>query len=345
MKESIFFASIRAFFVSLFAILGIFFAFFPIIYLLSYTSTSLPAEAETVYTPEIVANAEGKRKALASDAPVILKININGVIGLDHISMANVRQQLLESRENTLKNNRVKGIMLYMNTPGGTVVDADGIYHALKAYKEQYKVPIYAYVDGLCASGGMYIAMAANEIYSSDVSMIGSIGVLSPPFFNVSKLIKDWGIEALTLTAGKDKDELNPFRPWKPDESENIQELIKYYYGIFVDTVASNRPEVSKEKLINDYGAKVFNPVQAQEIGYITAAGKSYNDALKKLVKAVGIEDDFYQVIELKKESWYTSLFSKDTLSLFKGQVTHSLQLPQELDPRLMNQFLYLYRP
>lgn len=65
--------------------------------------------------------------------------------------------------------------LVYINTPGGTVVDADGIYRALLEYKTKYDVPIYAYIDGLCASGGMYVALAADKIFASDVSLIGSV--------------------------------------------------------------------------------------------------------------------------------------------------------------------------
>ncbi|MFI5264393.1 MAG: S49 family peptidase, partial [Candidatus Kapaibacterium sp.] len=93
----------------------------------------------------------------------------------------------VESQEGDFKNNRVKGILLYMDTPGGYSTDSDTIYRLLMEYKKQYKVPIYAYVDGLCASGGMYIAITADKIMASDTSLIGSIGVIAPTFMNFTK--------------------------------------------------------------------------------------------------------------------------------------------------------------
>jgi len=293
MRDSIFLSSIRAFFVALFSVAGITFGFFPILILIGLFSDTTSSTPTATFTPEIVANAEGKRKVLSGSAPVILKLNIDGVIGIAPLDSDTMRSQLVESREDQLKDNRVKAILLHINSPGGTVVDADGIYRALKAYKEQYKVPVYAYIDGLCASGGMYIAMSADKIYASDASIIGSIGVLSPSFLNFSQLMDKIGIQALTLTAGKGKDELNPLRPWKPGEQDNIQSIIDYYYQQFVDIVVQNRPEVIKEKLINDYGAKIFNPIQAKEIGFINAAGYSLNMTIKDLLKEIGIEDDF----------------------------------------------------
>ena len=102
-----------------------------------------------------------------------------------------MRKMLTESREGTFKDDRVKAILLDINSPGEHGHYANGMYRALKEYKQKYKVPIIAYVDGLCASGGMYVAAAADEVYASDVSLIGSIGVITPSFFNVYKALKN----------------------------------------------------------------------------------------------------------------------------------------------------------
>lgn len=347
MRESIFFSAIRAFFIALFAMVGICFGFILLIILvgvLAAGSSATTTELEMTYTPEIVANADGVRKSLSKESPVILKLNVVGVIGADPLTTDAVRRQLEESREGSLKNNRVKAILLNINSPGGTVVDSDGIYRAIKEYKERYKVPVYAYVDGLCASGGMYVASAADKVFASDVSIIGSIGVLSPAFFNFTQLMEKIGVQALTLTAGKGKDELNPLRPWVPGEQDTLQHLIDYYYSQFVDIVTANRPNLDKKKLVDEYGAKVFNPIQAKEYGYINENGFDYSSSLKLLLKEIAIEDDFYQVVELQKKTWYSELF-KTEWSLLKGKVTHEIRLSPDMHPDLMNQFLYLYRP
>lgn len=342
MRDSIFLSCIRTFFVTLFAMIGISVGLCLFILMIAALSSST-TEPELIFTQEVVANAEGVRKILSKDSPVVLKLNIVGVIGLDDLTMGAVKRQLIESREGDLKNNRVKAVLLYINSPGGTVVDADGIYNAIKTYKEQYKVPVYAYVDGLCASGGMYVACSADHIVSSDSSIIGSIGVISPSFFNVSQLIEKYGVQALTLSAGKGKDNLNPFRSWQKGEQDNIQDLINYYYQHFVNIVSTNRPGVDKEKLISDYGAKVFNPEQAQEIGLVNSVDH-YRATLKELLKKISVEDDYYQVVELQHKTWYSELFSSKN-PLLTGTVTHRIQLTPNLDPALMNQYLYLYNP
>ncbi len=345
MRDSIIFASIRSFFVSLFAVVGIGIGITALVVLVALISTTTNEEQlTTVYSAEILPNAEGVRKTLSKEAPVLLQINMHGVVGADGLTKNAIRQQLIESREGVFDNSRVKGILLHMNTPGGTVDDADAIYRLLKEYKEQYKVPVYAYVDGMCASGGMYIVSAADKIYASDVSLIGSIGVLVPSIINFSQLMDKLGLQSLTLTAGKGKDELNPLRPWKPGEQDSYQSIVNYYYQDFLNIVLAARPKMSKTKLVDEYGAHVFPAAIAQQYGYIDENGKSLSDAKKALLKELGIEGDYYQVLQMENKSWFSDLL-KEQSPWLSGKVTHEIRLPSELPSELMNKFLYLYVP
>jgi protease-4 len=345
MRDSIAYAALRSLAIAFCVMIGIclgLMAFLVIVGALSGNTTD--NQLASVHTEEILPNAQGERKALSKDAPVILQMNIDGIIGTEKLDTKAIRQQLIESREGDYKNGRVKGILLYINTPGGTVVDADGIYRALLEYKKKYKVPIYAYVDGLCASGGMYIAAAADKIFATDTSLIGSVGVIAPAFINVTKLLDKVGIEALTISAGKDKDAMNPLRPWKPGEDQNYRDIIDFYYKHFVNIVTTSRPKVDKNKLIQDYGAKIFPAPYAQESGLIDVGDGSINQAITELTHQAGIEDENYQVIRLENKQWWSSLFSAEN-SIMRGKVVHQLQLTPDLDPAFCNQFLYLYRP
>ncbi len=271
MRDSLFYSSIRSFFVALFGMIGIGFGIIPlfIILIALFSVTGGDQKAKSEYSFEVVPNAVGSRKVLSKDAPVILKLNITSVIGTEKLNMQVVRDQLTESREGIYKKDRVKALLLNINTPGGTVVDSDGIYRAILAYKERYKVPVFAFVDGLCASGGMYVASAADKVYASDVSLIGSVGVLSPSFMNFVGLMEKVGVSALTISAGKGKDDLNPLRKWRPDESDSFRKIIDYFYDHFVNIVVEGRPEVSRSKLVDEYGAKVFPATKAKEIGFV----------------------------------------------------------------------------
>lgn len=345
MRDSILYSALRSLAIAFCAVIGVGLGIvFFLLLVGSLSSTTTEAKLTTVNTEEILPNAEGKREALSKSVPAVLQINIDSIIGTEQLTTRAIRQLLVESREGDFKNDRVKAILLYIDTPGGTVFDADGIYRALVEYKQKYKVPIYAYVDGLCASGGMYVASAADKIFANDTSLIGSVGVIAPTFMNLTKLLDKLGIETLTISAGKDKDAMNPLRPWKPGEDKNYRSIIDYYYNHFVDVVTSNRPNINKEKLVQDYGAQLYPSPEALKYGYIDMDNASLGSAIKELVKNVGIEDNNYQVVKLENKQWWSSLFSGDS-SLSKGTIKHQIQLSPNLDPALHNKYLYLYCP
>ncbi len=345
MRDSIFYSAFRALAVSFCVVIGLFLGFICLTFLLGMLSTGTVEQKLTpTFTEEILPNAKGKRESLASTTPIILQVNIEGIIGTDQLSEETVRNQLIESREGNYKNDRVKGVLVYINTPGGTVTGADGIYRALKEYKQKYQVPIFAYVDGLCASGGMYVALAADKIIATETSLIGSVGVIAPAFVNVTKLLEKIGVDALTISAGKGKDALNPLRPWKPGEEKNYVELIDFFYDHFVNLVANNRKDLSREKLVQEYGAHIFPAPLAQEYGFIDKSGMSLADTLQILADAAGITDDQYQVIRLEHKGWWKTLFSSKT-SLLQGKIEHQLTISPEIDIQFRNQFLYLYTP
>ena len=343
MRDSIFSSAIRAFFVTLLSVLGFFAAFVVLTICLSLIGSKSSTEPTNDYSLTVVADADGKRESFTSQ-PVILKVNISGVIGLDGLDQNHIREMLIESRSGDLKNNLVKAVLLHIQTPGGTVTDADGIYRAIKAYKEKYNVPVYAYVDGMCASGGMYVAAAADKILASDVSIIGSVGVISPSAINVSQLLDKIGVQSLTLSAGIGKDDLNPLRPWKAGEEDNYKNLINYYYNEFVNILTSNRPMLDKTKLVNEYGAKIFPAVQAKELGFIDESGATLSDCIRQVAAKADLKEGEYRVVQLSNENWLTELF-KAKASLMQGTIKHQIVLTPDCDPKIMGQFLYMYKP
>lgn len=344
MGDSLFRSALRAILVACGLVLGV--ALGLVLLMLAFGVFSSQDEDDkvvTTYSHEILPNAEGKRVVLSESAPVILQIDIHGVIGLDELDAPAIRQRLVESREGTLKSDRVKGIFLSIQTPGGTVVDADGIYHALKEYKEKYHVPVYAYVDGLSTSGGVYVSLAADQIYASDVSVIGSVGVIAPTFMNFSKLMEKVGVDALTIYSGKGKDELNPLRPWKENEGAHMKNLMQYYYDHFVALVVQNRPQINRETLINVDGAQIFPAAEALKKGFIDVNGASRETALHALVAASGISGE-YQVIRLDDKNWLKKLLL-GTSALSHGKIEHTISLPSEIPMALRSSYLYYCPP
>jgi protease-4 len=344
-KESIFKAALRSCLKSFGVVIGLFLGFWVImmgVMVLTASSEYLPSKSEVTLMPD----AEGNREMLPENDPAILRIDIAGVIGVGELTGEAIKNLLLDSRESPFGNNRLKGILLYIDTPGGTATDSDNIYRVLLAYKQKYQIPIYAYVDGMCASGGMYIASAADKVYASPSSVIGSVGVVLGPTFNFSQLMEKVGVQSLTLTEGKDKDFLNPFRPWKSDEAAPVKPIVASLYHQFVDIVTAARPRLDKQKLIEVYGAHIFISGTAAELGYIDVADSNYDTALIDLKNQAGIgEKQPYQVIKLSRSRPFLSELTGSGMSLLKGQITHTISLSPEYSPELSGKFLYLYSP
>ncbi len=340
-RESIFSSATRVFFKMFFGLLGLFIAM--LVFAFIYSSFSPSPLLENKTTLSLVPDAEGKRELLPMTDPVILQINIHGIIGDPQKVNAELMQNvLLDSRSGFLANNRVKGILLHFNTPGGTVVDSDDIYRMLNEYKEQYKIPIYGYVDGLCASGGMYIASSADKMFAGPASIIGSVGVVIGPFFNIYDFMGKVGLKARTITAGIDKDEFNPTKLWKEGEGTSIQTITEFMYRRFVDVVTTARPQLDKTKLIQEYGAHVFDCVTAEKLGYVDHAMTSRDMALKELLIAANIESGHhYQVVSLTpKNPWLSEIVSGKS-PLFSGKIEHTFD---SIPRHIREQPCYLYR-
>jgi signal peptide peptidase SppA len=338
-RLSLFALSIRAFFVTICVFLGIGVGI--ILLALMFVSHDHIEQKTEV---RVVADAEGERNSLSYSGPVILQLNIDGVIGLQKLTSARVRNVLVESREGILAGNRVKAILLYIDSPGGTASDSMNIYEMLQEYKKRHDVPIVAYVEGVGASGAMMIAAAADHVVASDSSIVGSVGVVTSSFFNVSEVLKQYNVEALTLTAGKGKDTLNPFRKWSKDEASSIQTIVDYQYDLFVNLMTTNRPRLNKEKLLQDYGAKIFPANLGAEYGFIDEAGYSLSEAIQLAVKAADLEGKEYNVVQLEQRLWTSDLF-QETMPLLRGKVVHQLQLSPEIPAELMNKHLFMYVP
>jgi protease-4 len=190
----------------------------------------------------------------------------------------------------------------------------------------------------------MYIACVADKIYASPSSIIGSVGVRLGPIFNFSGAMEKYGVSSLTLTQGKDKDALNPFRPWGPDEDADLKVIMAALYDRFLTVVTTARPNLDKEKLVNDYGAYIFIAKQAQELGYIDDGDMDYSKSLSALVAAAQIpEHEHYQVVQLiPSHPFFESL----TQSMSPHKLLRSLGLTSPTNnPELSGKVLYLYQP
>lgn len=332
----------KSFFTALFRVIGIGFGIVIIFIVLAVAMKKPPAPQHTT-TATVVPNDKWHQAPLSPTTPTMIKVSINGIIGADHLTLKDIKSQLIDTINGEITIDQVKAVLLYIDSPGGAADDSDGIYRLILEYKKKYKLPVYAHIGGMCASGGMLIACSADKIFASPPSITGSVGVLIPPIFNFSSLMERIGIGSKTITAGKGKDEMNPFRPWTPDEAVPLQAIANNYYQQFINIVSTHRPLLTQESLIQ-LGAQVFPADEALKYGYVDAIVDSIDDTMKLLAQDVGIEKE-YQVVELQTKTWLEDLFDGPSQTLFPHKIQHELSVPGILPPKLQGKVCYIYSP
>ncbi|AAP04879.1 S49 family peptidase [Chlamydia caviae] len=269
-------------------------------------------------------NAKGEIKDLGKEAPIIAVLEMKDVIASSRHT-EKVIQEAIIALDSAPYKGRVKGLIIDMDCPGGEVFEIARVYSTIKFWKQCTKCPVYVFVNGLCASGGYYVACAADKIYSTSSSLIGSVGVLSGPYFNVKEGLSRHGVQSDLLISGKDKAPMNPYTEWTAKDREIRQEIIDYLYGQFVDIVVTNRPLLTKEKLVGVLGARLYSPEKALETGYIDVVNATKQQVLEDLVAACDIENN-YRVIGLGSDGWLKKFMSSAANSpLITGKIQHEL--------------------
>lgn len=171
-------------------------------------------------------------------------IDIQGVIGAGADVNAD---DVISSLEDAYDNSHTKGIILRINSPGGSPVQAGIINDEIKRQRKLHpKIPVYAVVEDICASGGYYIAVAADKIYVDKASIVGSIGVLMDGF-GFTGTMQKFGVERRLMTAGENKAMLDPFSPINPKHQGFAQEMLNQIHAQFIKVVRDGRGNRLKE--------------------------------------------------------------------------------------------------
>jgi protease IV len=171
----------------------------------------------------------------------------------------------LEDIEKAKLDKNIKGIMLVVNSPGGSVAPSVELAYAIKELKEIKPVVVYA--SGVIASGSYYASIWANKIIANPGSMVGSIGVIMQGV-NAEELMSKIGVSTQTVKAGKFKESGTPTRKWTDFEEKQLQSVIDDTYNMFIGDVANARSlDIKNHTQFAD--AKIFTAKQAKEIGLV----------------------------------------------------------------------------
>jgi protease-4 len=157
-----------------------------------------------------------------------------------------------------------KGILLYVNSPGGTVYESDEMYLKLLEYKEKTGTPVYAYFASEACSGAYYISMAADEIYANRNTWTGSIGVIIS-LMNYEGLLKKIGVEEIDITSGKNKTIGSGAHEMTPQQAKILQRLVDEAYDQFTKIVAKGR-DMKLEKVQKLGDGRIYSAAQAKKV-------------------------------------------------------------------------------
>ena len=226
-------------------------------------------------------------------------IKISGVIAESEEANAN---SIVTSLRKAFEAEHAKAIILAINSPGGSPVQSSYVYNEINRLKALHpNKKVYAVASDLCASGGYYIAAAADFIYAHPSSLVGSIGVTSASFGFVN-LMEKLGVERRNYTSGESKSFLDPFSPSKPQEVEFWNEVLNSTHQQFIQAVEQGRGDrLVKDKQL--YSGLIWNGEQAKQLGLIDDFGSAGQVArevvgLEEIVNYSARKDPISQLVE-----------------------------------------------
>ncbi len=226
----------------------------------------------------------GGRETLPGDHTAL--VELNGVIAADTHASADVITQGLHD---AFESKGTKGVILRINSPGGSPVQAGTINGEIHRLRRQYpQIPLYAVVEDVCASGGYYVAVAADQIYVDRASIVGSIGVLMDGF-GFTGTMEKLGVERRLLSAGDNKGFLDPFSPMNAAQRDYAQKMLREIHEQFIEVVRQGRGKRLKEGA-DTYSGLVWTGQKSIELGLADALG-SVDYVAREIIKAEKIVD------------------------------------------------------
>ncbi len=198
-------------------------------------------------------------------------------------------QRIIDGMQSALRHSGIKGLILRINSPGGSPVQAGQVYDEVRRLRALYPdIPIYAVVEEAAASGGYYIAAAADRIYVDKASIVGSIGVVMDGF-GFTGAMEKLGVERRQQTAGENKALMDPFSPQEPRQKAHVQQMLEDIHAQFIAAVRAGRGARLKETP-ELFTGLVWNGQRAIELGLADALG-SVDFVARDVVKAEEILD------------------------------------------------------
>jgi protease-4 len=238
-------------------------------------------------------------------------VDVEGVIAPESKASA---ERVIKGLNRAFKDSNTAGVVLRINSPGGSPVQAGYVNDEIRRLRAKYPdIPLHAVVEDLCASGGYYIAVAADRIYVDKASLVGSIGVIMGGFGFVGTLDK-LGMERRAYTAGENKDFLDPFVPENPKHREHAQKMLDEIHAQFVKTVRQGRGQRLKETP-ETFSGLIWTGEKSVELGLADALGSTEYVA-REVIKAEKIvdytvEENYFETLSKRLGTSFGATFAR----------------------------------
>lgn len=181
-------------------------------------------------------------------------------------------QWTLDKLDNLMVDDNNRGLLLFIDSPGGGVYESDELYLKLKEYKDYTDRPVYAVMGSMAASGGYYIAAAADEIIANRNTWTGSIGVTIGTLYDISEFLDRYGVKTVTITSGDNKAMGSIVEPLTAEQQAIFQSLVDEAYDQFVGIIAEER-KMDLEEVITLADGRIYTAKQALNAGLVDHIG------------------------------------------------------------------------
>jgi len=226
------------------------------------------------------------KDAVAATGRHTALVELEGIIAPEGKASAD---KVIKALDRAFKDSNTAGVVLRINSPGGSPVQSGYINDEMRRLRAKYPgIPLYVVVEDLCASGGYYVASAADRIYVDKASMVGSIGVIISSF-GFTGAMEKLGIERRAYTAGTNKDFLDPFAPESAAQREHVQKMLDDIHQQFISVVRQGRGKRLKETP-DMFSGLVWTGEQSVELGLADGFG-SLDYVAREVIKADKIVD------------------------------------------------------
>ena len=217
-------------------------------------------------------------------------IHVEGTISEDSATAGYNHKYILKSIADMTKDDNNKGIILKINTPGGSVFASDELYFAIKDYQEKTGRPVYSSMQSQATSGGYYISAPCDKIFANRNCWTGSIGVTMGSFYDVSELLNNLGIKVQTITSGRNKAMGSSVEEMTQEQRDILQSLIDEAYDQFTGIVSEGRGmDIKEVRKLAD--GRIYSALQAKDNGLVDEIA-TYDETVEAMKKDYALGAD-----------------------------------------------------